>query len=234
MSNAKPPGNLSPALCQRLSDEMLKACQDVAARHGVMVGAKGIAAVDLRWGFDPAFRVSIPLPDGTAFDPERLRFEALAEAFGLSAEDYGRQFSTGRETFRLIGIDPRRPKYPISAEPVPDGQGVKFTADRVVLSLQKGMRDVTPQRRRQRREWPVSADCRPKPPSCRSELGQQESLRFMRRSHPSTTDRCARMEERRRLSNLKETPSPSSRPGFFSLCSRDSGYQKRGGHQATT
>jgi hypothetical protein len=31
MSNATPPRNLSPALCQRLSHEMLKACQDVAA-----------------------------------------------------------------------------------------------------------------------------------------------------------------------------------------------------------
>ena len=143
MSNAKPPGNLSPALCQRLSDEMLKACQDVAARHGLVAEAKEIAAIDLRWGFDLAFRVSVPLPNGTALDPERLGFEALAEAFGLSAEGYGRQFSTGRETFRLTGIAPRRPKDPISAERVPDGQGFKFTADQVALLLQKGMRDVT-------------------------------------------------------------------------------------------
>ena len=42
-----------------------------------------------------------------------------------------------------FGIDPRRPKYPISAERVPDGQGFKFTADQVALLLQKGTRDVT-------------------------------------------------------------------------------------------
>lgn len=144
MPNAKPPRNLSPALCQRLSREMLKACQNVVARHGLVVEVKEIVGVDVRWGFDHAFRVSIPLPDGTALDPERLRFEALAEAFGMSAGDYGRQFSTGRETFRLVGIDPRRPKYPISAERIPDGQGFKFTADQVVLLFQKGMRDVTP------------------------------------------------------------------------------------------
>ena len=143
MPNAKPPRNLTPALCQRLSHEMLKACQDVAARHGLVVEGKEIAAVDLLWGFDLAFRVSIPLPEGTALDPERLRFEALAEAFGLSAADYGRQFITGRDTFRIVGIDPRRPKYPVSAERIPDGQGFKFTADQVSLLLQKGMRDVT-------------------------------------------------------------------------------------------
>ena len=108
-----------------------------------MVEAKEIAAIDLRWGFDLAFRGSSPLPDGTALDPERLRFEALADACGLSAEDYDRQFSTGRETFRLIGIDPRSAKYSISAERVQDGQGFKFTADKVALLLQKGMRDMT-------------------------------------------------------------------------------------------
>lgn len=144
MSNTKPPRNLTPVLCQRLQREMLKACQDVAARHGLVVEAQDIRGVDLRWGFDAAFRVSIPLPDGTAIDPERLRFEALAEAFGLSAADYGRQFSTARETFRIVGIDPRRPKYLVSAERIPDGQGFKFTSDQVALLLQKGMRDVTP------------------------------------------------------------------------------------------
>lgn len=144
MPNTKSPRNLTPVLCQRLQREMLTACQVVAARHGLVVEAQDITSVDLRWGFDATFRVSIPLPDGTALDPERLRFEALAEAFGLSASDYGRQFSTGRETFRIVGIDPRRPKYPVSAQRIPDGQGFKFTSDQVALLLQNGMRDVTP------------------------------------------------------------------------------------------
>jgi hypothetical protein len=131
-------------LCQQLQREMLKACQQVVARHGLVIEPKEIAAVDLRWGFDAAFRVSLPLPDGTALDPERLRFEALAEAFGLSPADFGRRFATGREQFKITGIDPRRPKYPVSAERIPDGQGFKFTAEQVAHLLQKGMRDVTP------------------------------------------------------------------------------------------
>jgi hypothetical protein len=144
MPNTNPPRNLTPVLCQQLQREMLKACQEAAARHGLVVEAQDITGVDLRWGFDAAFRVSIPLPDGTALDPERLRFEALAEAFGLSPADYGRQFSTGCERFKITGIDPRRPKYPVSAERIPDGQGFKFTSDQVALLLQNGMRDVTP------------------------------------------------------------------------------------------
>ena len=50
MSNAKPPRNLTPVLCQRLSKEMLKACQDVAAEHGLVAEAKEMAAIDLRRG----------------------------------------------------------------------------------------------------------------------------------------------------------------------------------------
>jgi hypothetical protein len=144
MPDSKPPRNLTPAVCKRLLQEMLKACQDIAARHGLVVEARELAEVDLRWGFDAAFRVSLPLPDGTALDPERLRFEALAEVFGLSPTDYGRQFTTGKEVFRITGLDPRRPKYPVSAERIPDRQGFKFTVDQITLFLQMGMKDVTP------------------------------------------------------------------------------------------
>lgn len=147
MPVTKPPRTLTPVLCQQMQREMLKACQDVAARHGLVVEPQDITGMDLRWGFDAAFRVSIPLSDGTALDPNRLLFETLAEAFGLSPDDYGRQFSTGRERFRITGIDPRRPKYPVSAERIPDGQGFKFTPDQIALLLQSGMRDVTPNAR---------------------------------------------------------------------------------------
>lgn len=48
MPTAKPPRNLTPPLCQQMSQEMLKARQDVAARHGLVAEAKEIAGVDLR------------------------------------------------------------------------------------------------------------------------------------------------------------------------------------------
>lgn len=144
MPKKRPPRNLTPGLCQRLQREMLEACREVAAGHGLAIDDKGLSSVDLRWGFEIAFRVSIPLSDGRTLDPEQLRFEALAEAFGLSPGDFGREFGTGRDRFRITGIDPRRPKYPISAERVPDRQGFKFTSDQVALLLQKGMKDVTP------------------------------------------------------------------------------------------
>ena len=87
------------------------------------------------FAFEPVFRVSIPAPDGTAFNAEKEMFAVLAESYGLAPEDFGREFNTGHERFQITGIDPKRPKYPISAERIPDRQGFKFTAENVVALL---------------------------------------------------------------------------------------------------
>jgi hypothetical protein len=110
--NAMPPLNLTLVFCHQLHHEMLRACRDASVRHGLVAEAQDITRVSLRRGFDAAFCVSIPLPDSTALNPERLRFEVLAEAFGLLPADYDCQFSTGRELFRIAGIAPRRPSIP--------------------------------------------------------------------------------------------------------------------------
>ncbi|WP_415183179.1 hypothetical protein [Phaeovulum sp.] len=86
-------------------------------------------------GSNVGVKVGIPLADGTVFDPEKAKFELLANNYGLSPDDFGREFSTGRETFRMVGIETRRPKYPINVERQPDRQGFKFTAENVVMCL---------------------------------------------------------------------------------------------------
>lgn len=146
MSNVAPPKNLTPGLCKTIEAEMLTACAEVAARHGLVAESLGLRAMDLRFNFEFGVRVSIPLPDGSTLEPERMLFEALAEEYGLSPDDFGREFSTGRERFRIAGIDPRRPKYPISAIRIPDGKGYKFTPENVALLLQAAMKDISPKR----------------------------------------------------------------------------------------
>jgi len=144
MSKVAPPRNLTVGLCKVIEAEMLKACAEVASRHGLVAEGLGVQAIDPRWNFEFGVRVSIPLPDGTTLDPDRMLFEVLAAEYGLSPGDFGREFSTGRERFRVAGIDPRRPKYPISVVRIPDGKGYKFTAENVALLLQATMKDVSP------------------------------------------------------------------------------------------
>ena len=41
----------------------------------------------------------------------------------------------GGERFRITGIDPKRPKYPVSAERLSDRRGFKFTAENIAMLL---------------------------------------------------------------------------------------------------
>lgn len=131
-----PPRNLTPALCDRLRRELLKACQDVAEIHGLTVEGGDLNDIDLRHGFDIGFRVGIPMEDGALYSTDKAMFGVLAEHFGLKPSDYGRAFKARGETFRIMAINPNRPKYPISVERVADGRGFKFPAEDVVLYLQ--------------------------------------------------------------------------------------------------
>lgn len=113
----------------------MKACRTVADTHGLVVEGGDLSDIDLRHGFGIGFRVGIPMEDGALYSSEKALFEVLAPQFGLKPSDYGRSFSRQGEHYRIVGINPNRPKYPISAERVADGRGYKFPAEHVALYL---------------------------------------------------------------------------------------------------
>lgn len=129
------PRNLTPELCNRLRRDMMKACLSVAEAHGLTVEGGELSDIDLRHSFDISFRVGIPMEDGAIYSPDKAIFEVLAPHFGLKPSDYGRTFRSRDELFRIVAINPNRPKYPISAERVSDGRGFKFPAENVVMYL---------------------------------------------------------------------------------------------------
>ena len=130
-----PPRNLTPELCNRLSRDLLAACQKVAEIYGLTVEGGDLADIDLRHGFDIQFRVGIPMSDGSLFSHDKALFEVLAPSFGLEPSDFGRTFRTGGEAFRITAINPNRSKYSINAERIADGRGYKFSAENVIAYL---------------------------------------------------------------------------------------------------
>ena len=130
-----PPRNLTPELCNRLRRDLLTACRQAAETHGLTVEGGDLSDIDLRHGFDIQFRVGIPMPDGSLFSHDKALFDVLAPSFGLESSDHGRIFRTGGEAFRIMAINPNRPKYPINAERLADGRGFKFSADNVAAYL---------------------------------------------------------------------------------------------------
>jgi len=115
---------------------MMKACLAVAETHGLTVEGGDLTDIDLRHSFAISFRVGIPQADGAIFSPDKAMFEVLAPHFGLKPSDYGRTFRSKDELFRIVAINPNRPKYPVSAERVSDGRGFKFPAENVAMYLQ--------------------------------------------------------------------------------------------------
>jgi hypothetical protein len=135
MGKDKRMARLTPEACEGIQAQMVEACQKIAADHGLVVEGAGWRSLDSGFAFEPVFRVTIPASDGTAFNLEKDMFGYLAARYGLTPSDFGREFTAGGERFRVTGIDPRRPKYPISAERIPDRRGFKFTAENVAMLL---------------------------------------------------------------------------------------------------
>ena len=59
----------------------------------------------------------------------------MAESYGLAPSDLGREFTARGETFRITGLNPNRPRYPVDAERLPDRRGFKLAADMVAMHL---------------------------------------------------------------------------------------------------
>ncbi|WP_037426468.1 hypothetical protein [Sinorhizobium sp. CCBAU 05631] len=135
MSKAARVTRLTPTSCAQIQALMLEACKKIAADHGLVIESAGWRGLEPGFAFEPAFRISIPAPDGKPLNLEKEMFALLAEQYGLEATDFGREFIASGERFRITGIDPRRPKYPISVERIPDRRGFKFTADNVAMLL---------------------------------------------------------------------------------------------------
>jgi len=101
----------------------------VAAKHGLSFTRAGgrFSATT----YTPKISFSIVSESGIPAD-----FARLAPAYGLTVEDFGREFTTYSGTYRVTGISPRRRKYPISAECVLTGKGYKFPVSAVAAAVQ--------------------------------------------------------------------------------------------------
>lgn len=61
-----------------------------------------------------------------SYDADKEEFRANCYKYGLTATDFGAEFTSQGETYKLVGIKPRSRKYPFVGERV-DGKKYKFT-----------------------------------------------------------------------------------------------------------
>jgi hypothetical protein len=73
--------------------------------------------------------------DGSKVSAKKLEWAAMAPRYGLKKEDFGSEFISSGERFRIEGINTRAYKMPIKAVRVSDGRKFKFSAETVKFLL---------------------------------------------------------------------------------------------------
>ena len=117
-----------------LGEEMEQALQLVAKRHGVQIRA-GRGAFT-KTTFEARFEVAETVK-GVAQTPERATFARMVKLYGLATGDLGKTFSQDGYTFKIVGLNTRRRRYPVVVERQPDGKRFKFGAEAIVRALGK-------------------------------------------------------------------------------------------------
>ena len=124
---------ITPAVCKKLRTEMEEELELLMDHLGLKVDIGNAKYSDN----DVRFTVTVSLAD---FDKDRETFMTYAELFGLEKSDYGAVFQSGHQSYKLIGINPNAPKYPLVAKSLKDGREYRFT--RYKIAAIKAARDA--------------------------------------------------------------------------------------------
>lgn len=124
---------MRPEEAKKIAQDLHAVMNKFSAEHGIKVKVGSLA-------YDATgFRVSITgsIVEGGVDVRARDEFRTYASSFGLSPDDFGRQFISTLGSMKVVGIKPRSSRFPILCESV-GGKLYKFSAPRVVAALAKG------------------------------------------------------------------------------------------------
>ncbi len=119
---------------KQIGQKIEAALQSIVEELGMQIRARGgsfgatACAIKLE--------VSELADDGVAKTPERAAFIQQAHLYGLSPEDLDATFTANDGTiYQIVGLSPRKRKYPIVAARASDGKLYKFAEATVVRLL---------------------------------------------------------------------------------------------------
>lgn len=122
---------------RRIMDECRAALEPIAEKYGLVLDRKGSTYHRDALPVMLQFMIKDVDEDGNVLTAEAKAFQKYAVMFGLKAEDLGREFMFRGETFRVVGLRPKSPKFPVLAENVRTGKTFKFREADVLAGLQR-------------------------------------------------------------------------------------------------
>lgn len=94
---------------KELSEKLTAAVAAICEEHGLSVEVEGGRFDTESYKCGYVIRVS---PEN-ATEGDRAEFATHAHLFSLSADDFGRRFTSNKKTFALVGFKPQNRKYPV-------------------------------------------------------------------------------------------------------------------------
>lgn len=123
---------------KKTAQELSRAVQDALAPLGL---DRGLVVRVAGGRFDATcLTIKVELAersgDGLVLGADAVAFQQLARLFGLQPEDLGREFTDSGGTFRVIGLRPRSPRFPVICRDMGTLKNLKMPAERVARALQ--------------------------------------------------------------------------------------------------
>jgi hypothetical protein len=123
---------MTKQLANLILDDVKTALEAVGQKHGVVFARTLGGSLDAEsLHFKMECRIGNGNP-GDAYALEGIKFEKMALSFDLDPKWLGEKFKNGdRGIFKIVGLNPNRPKYCVIAKREGDGKVLLFPADTI-------------------------------------------------------------------------------------------------------
>lgn len=124
---------LNFAVHNQIRQAMKDAAQQIALKHGIAFEVAETGQSHLDIGVSVKFMVMDQ--QGLPLTADRDQFARLASRYGLQPSDYHRTFRMNNSSYKIIGIEPSRPRFSIRCQNVRKGTECFVPADCVQRAL---------------------------------------------------------------------------------------------------
>jgi len=123
---------LDKVVAQKLRDEINEALKPLGAKYGFAINAGSCTYGDT----EMHYKLQVKVTDKEAIQAKQTEdWNRYGELYGFKKEDLGKTFKFLSGEYKIIGIEPKRAKYNLKTERIPDGKVTLFVSSDIAKRL---------------------------------------------------------------------------------------------------